>query len=234
VTTFALVHGAFHGAWCWERLTPLLQQAGHQVVAMDLPIEDGSASLETYADAVCAALDGCDGDVVLMGHSYGGHTIPLVAARRPVKHLVYLCALVPEVGKSFYEQAAVEPDMVNVEYRKGCTEPDAQLRVKWVDFELLRTLFYADCDDVDVQAAVKHIRVQSWHAATLPFPLPHFPSIPSTFVICDDDRMLGNDWAKRVARERLNADLIELPGSHSPFLSRPQAVAEVLLRVAQK
>jgi pimeloyl-ACP methyl ester carboxylesterase len=57
MTTFALVHGAWHGAWCWEQLTPLLQQAGHDVVAMDLPSEDGRATFDTYADVVCAALD---------------------------------------------------------------------------------------------------------------------------------------------------------------------------------
>ena len=50
MTTFGLVHGAWHGAWCWERLTPLLRQAGHDVVAMDLPVDDNSASFDTYAD----------------------------------------------------------------------------------------------------------------------------------------------------------------------------------------
>jgi pimeloyl-ACP methyl ester carboxylesterase len=147
---------------------------------------------------------------------------------------VYLCALVPEVGKNFYDQAVDEPDMVNLEYRKGCTEPDAQLRMRWVDFELLRALFYADCDDTAVQTAFKNIRPQSWHSATLPFSLSQFPSVPSTFVICSQDRMLGNDWAKRVARDRLGADLIEMPGSHSPFLSRPNALAAVLLGLAEK
>jgi Alpha/beta hydrolase family len=67
MTTFALVHGAWHGAWCWERLAPLLQQAGHDVVAMDLPIDDGSVSFDGYADVVCAALEECDGDVVAVG-----------------------------------------------------------------------------------------------------------------------------------------------------------------------
>ena len=56
MTTFALVHGGYHGAWCWERLTPLLQQAGHGVVTMDLPLEDSTATFDTYADVVCAAL----------------------------------------------------------------------------------------------------------------------------------------------------------------------------------
>ena len=88
MTTFALVHGAWHGSWCWEQLTPLLQQAGHDVVAMDLPSEDGTATFDTYADVVCAALDGRRDDVVLVGHSYGGNTVPLVATRRPIRHLV--------------------------------------------------------------------------------------------------------------------------------------------------
>jgi hypothetical protein len=56
MTTFALVHGGYHGAWCWEQLTPLLKQAGHHVVVMDLPLEDGAATFDTYADVVCAAL----------------------------------------------------------------------------------------------------------------------------------------------------------------------------------
>ena len=57
MATFALVHGGYHGPWCWERLTPFLQQAGHHVVTMDLPLEDSTATFDTYADVVCAALD---------------------------------------------------------------------------------------------------------------------------------------------------------------------------------
>ena len=140
MTTFALVHGAFHGAWCWERLAPLLRQAGHDVVAMDLPAEDGSASSDTYADVVCASLDGCGDDVVLVGHSFGGHTIPLVAARRPVRHLVYLCALVPEIGRNLYDQVADEPEMVNLDFRNGCTEPG----LRWLD-PIFRSLCAARC-----------------------------------------------------------------------------------------
>ncbi|MET0699294.1 MAG: alpha/beta fold hydrolase, partial [Mycobacterium sp.] len=58
MTTFALVHGAWHGAWCWERLTPELVARGHRVVAVDLPIQDETATFEKYADTVVAALAG--------------------------------------------------------------------------------------------------------------------------------------------------------------------------------
>ena len=91
MTTFALVHGGYHGAWCWEQLTPLLQEAGHGVVTMELPLEDSTATFDTYADIVCAALDDCDDDIVLVGHSYAGNTIPLVAARRPLRHRHACC-----------------------------------------------------------------------------------------------------------------------------------------------
>jgi esterase/lipase len=72
VTTFGLVRGAWHGAWCWEKLTPFLKHAGHAVVAPDLPIDDGSADFDTYADAMCSALQDCEDKVVVVGHSMGG------------------------------------------------------------------------------------------------------------------------------------------------------------------
>ena len=56
MSTFALVHGAWHGAWCWERLTPELEALGHRVITLDLRSDDSSASFDDYADAVCAAL----------------------------------------------------------------------------------------------------------------------------------------------------------------------------------
>ena len=74
-------------------------KSGHDVVAMDLPLEDGAATFDTYADIVCAALGDRGDDVVLVGHSYAGNTIPLVAARRPLRHLVYLCAMIPDIGQ---------------------------------------------------------------------------------------------------------------------------------------
>ena len=230
MTTFALVHGGWHGAWCWELLTPLLLQEGHDVIAMDLPCDDSSAGFDTYADVVCAALDGCDDDAVLVGHSMSGSTVPLVAARRPVRHLVYLCALVPEIGRSLFDQWADAPDMLNQAWVKGVRE-DAQGRAAWVDLDLARALFYADCDEPTAEAAVYRLRPQ--RVLATPFPLAEFPAVECTSIICSEDQMVGPAWSRRVARDRLGAKVIELPGSHSPFLSRPQALADVLLHLAE-
>ena len=233
MATFALVHGGWLGAWCWELLTPLLQQAGHDVIAVNLPAEDGTASFETYADVVCASLDGRTEDIILVGHSYGGNTIPLVADRRPVRHLVYLCALVPDIGRSMMDQLQNEPDMLNPRWVEGVSVPDDQLRTAWVDLELARELICADCDDSVAAAAITRLGPQSAYPNMLPFSLPEFPSVSSTYVVCSDDQFVGPEWSKRIARDRLGANLIELPGSHSPLLSRPSAVADVLLHLAE-
>ena len=105
VATFGLVHGAGHGAWCWQRLIPVLEALGHRAWAMDLPVEDPEAGCLRYAEVVDKAIPPAD-DLVLVGHSLGGLTIPLVAARRPVRKLVFLCALVPVFGRTLLEQAA--------------------------------------------------------------------------------------------------------------------------------
>lgn len=228
MTTFALVHGGWHGAWCWERLTPFLQQAGHDVVTMDLPSEDATASFDTYADVVCAALTGCDGDVVLVGHSFGGHTVPLVAARRPVRHLVYLCAMVPDIGRSVFDQLGDEMEMLNPAYQEGLSM-DEQLRQMWTDLDIARTMFYGDCDELTIKAALDRLRPQSAFPALQPFSLTEFPAVKTTSIVCGEDQILRPEWSRPVARERIAAELIELPGGHSPFYSRPSVLADVLL-----
>lgn len=126
MSTFVLVHGAWHGAWCWELVIPELVRHGHRVVAPDLPAEDPAATLDTYADVVCAALEGCRGDdVVVVGHSLGGATIPLVADRMPVRRLVYLCALIPCPGRSLIEQIG-DGEMVDRTQLAGLSDFDSR------------------------------------------------------------------------------------------------------------
>jgi pimeloyl-ACP methyl ester carboxylesterase len=236
MTTFALVHGAWHGAWCWGKVTPLLKQAGHNVVVPDLPSDDGSADFDAYADVMCSALQGRDDDVVVVGHSLGGPAATLVAARRPVRHLVYLCAVVPDSGLSLVDQFQAQPDMITPEFLngwvKGVSEPDEQLRTVWVDFGFVREMFYADCDEPTVAEAIDHLRPQAAYPWTLPCSLTEPPSVPCTYVVCAEDQIVTPEWSRRTGRN-IGADIVELPGSHSPLLSRPSALADVLLRLAE-
>jgi pimeloyl-ACP methyl ester carboxylesterase len=231
MTTFVLVHGSWMGAWCWARVVPLLRAAGHDVVAVDLPIDDPTASCDTFADVACSSLDGYGDDVVLVGHSFGGTVIPLVADRKPVRHLVYLCAYAPEIGRSVNEQLRDEPEYFNPVAYKGLTR-DAQRRNVWVDHTLAREMIFADCDEQTANDGIARLRPMSAHPSSVPCSLTELPPAPCTAVICTEDRLLRPKWAKQIA-ERLGAEVIELPGSHSPFLSRPRDLTDVLLRIAE-
>jgi hypothetical protein len=141
---------------------------------------------------------------------------------------VYLCAGVPDIGRSVFHQWRDDPDMLNPVYVKGL-KPDAQIRTTSVDLELARALLCADRDEPTAQAALNRLRPQARYPSTVPFPLSEFPTVSCTSVVCTGDQFIGPDWSRRVARDRLGAELIELPGSHSPFLSRSKALADVLL-----
>jgi pimeloyl-ACP methyl ester carboxylesterase len=227
VSTFALVHGAWHGAWCWERLAPELEARGHRVVAPDLPCDDPKATFSTYAEVVLQSLEQAGEDVVLVGHSLAGNTIPLVADRRPVTRLVYLCALVPMPGRSFNQQVRAEPDTFVPGYQAGLRADD-QARSSWIDEVVARRTLFADCDEDDARVAFERLRPQATAPYDVACLIDAFPAAPRTYVVCAEDRIVNPDWSRRVARERLDAELVELPGSHSPFLSRPDALAEVL------
>ncbi|MFG1931532.1 alpha/beta fold hydrolase [Mycobacterium sp. NPDC048908] len=141
MVTFGLVHGAWHGAWCWERLTPELEALGHRVIAMNLPCDDSSATFDDYADVVCVAVTDVGEDLVLLGHSLAVQTIPLVAVRRPLRRLVYLGAIPGNPGQ-FLHQQLTDPDMLNPDYVAGLSAPDSHGRTTWVDHHLLRHLVF--------------------------------------------------------------------------------------------
>ena len=232
MATFGLVHGAGHGAWCWERLIPALEALGHRAWAMDLPVEDPEAGCLRYAEVVDKALPAVD-DLVLVGHSLGGLTIPLVAARRPVRKLVFLCALVPLFGKSLLDQLVTEPDIYDPVLRGHpgrVTGPDG---TTWLpDEDAARDLCYHDCSPDDVRRAFARLRGQAAAPRREPCPLSAWPPGERAYILCSEDRAISPAWSRRAACERLSVEPIELGGSHSPFISRPAALAAVLDRLA--
>ncbi len=228
MSTFALIHGAWHGPWCWERLTPELERRGHRVVAVDVRFDDQTATFEDHAATFAAAVGEGDDDVVAVGHSLGSYAFPWIASRRPLRHQVYLCGVVAEPGRTFAELNR-EQQILNPAYPAGLAKVDGGTR--WVDFDLAREIFYSDCDDDVVEAAIARLRVQAYEPMVQRCPFDRLPAVPATYILCADDRMIDPAWSRLAAAGRLGAELIELPGGHSPFYSRPSALAEVLHRL---
>ena len=229
MTTFGLVHGAWHGAWCWERLIPELERLGHRTVAVDLPGEDPAATFSDYAGLVVAELEGEDEEIVLVGHSLAGLTVPIAAASLPVRRLVFLCALIASPGRSFSEQAEAEPDMLLTGYQAGLAELHGGSHREWVDFDIARKSLYVDCDEAAAEAAYRRLRPQALAPYREPCPLDALPDVECAYVLGSADRLVNPEWSRRAAPERLGIQPVELAGSsHSPFLSRPGELARIL------
>jgi pimeloyl-ACP methyl ester carboxylesterase len=226
MSTFCLVHGAWHGAWCWERLVPALEAAGYQAVAVELPAEDTSLDFADYADVVASAVGDAE-DVVLVGHSLGGLTIPHVPVRRPVAHLVFLCALTPVPGLSLVDQVAEEPDMLTPLLREGTERADGLSSVR--DEETAIALFYEHCSPEDARWAAGRLRKQAQYPQAQPFELDAIPDVERTYIVAADDRAVSPDWSRRAAPQRLGVTPVEIGGDHSPFLGRPAELAQVLV-----
>jgi pimeloyl-ACP methyl ester carboxylesterase len=222
----ALVHGSYHGAWCWDFLTPELQRLGHRVVTVDLPISDPSLGAADYALTVEKALDP-DAEAILVGHSMAGLIIPLVAANRPVRRLVFLAAFLPVLGRSANDQRAKESVDARIPPRTA-EWTDLGDDVWMVGPNTATELFFHDAPAAVARWATQRLRPQSYRVMSEITPLAAWPDVGSRTIVCRDDRAINPDWVRASSRERLGVDAIELGGGHSPFLTRPNELAQVL------
>jgi pimeloyl-ACP methyl ester carboxylesterase len=235
VATVVLIHGAWHGAWCWGRVVPLLEGADIPTIAVDLPGHGASVEplgdLYTHTAFVRALLEGIDGPIVLCGHSYGGAVISEAAAGiESVRHLVYLCAIVPEVGETLGTVMAdtVTPETARSELGSAMLVHDDGTMTLDVDASV--PVFYADCSDDDVESARKHLGAHSAAGFGQPLRAAAWRDIPSTYVLCTEDRAINPEFQRALTTR--TTTLVEWPTSHSPFFSRPDLVADLLIGLA--
>lgn len=226
MTTFGLVHGAWQGAWCWDPLAEVLRSRGHTVIAMDLPAGDPTAGARRYAEVVADALAGVGDDPVLVGHSLGGLTIPLVAGLRPVRRLVYLAPLLALPGHSHDQQRAADPAILRRGLGAGQVGHEDGSS-SWRPGPAIEVM-YPDAPPELAAWAAARLRRQCWTITAEVTPLVAWPRVPATVIVCAGDRVVDPERARVHARERLGVQAVELPGDHSPFLSRPAALADLL------
>ena len=220
MATFVLIHGAGDVGWYWHLVEAQLRARGHDVVAPDLPSEDETKGLDETADAVVREI-GDRRDLVVVGQSFGGFTAPLIAARLPVKLLVYLAAMVPAPGE---RPADWWSNTGYAEAAKQQAAKDGGLTGNDDPF----ICFYNGVPRELAEEALSYERGQSEASQDKAWPLEAHPDVPTKFILCKDDRFFPADLFRRIVPERLGIVPDEIPGCHCVALSHPKELADQL------
>ena len=234
--TFLLVHGAWHGAWCWHKLTPLLEAQGARVIAADLPsmgadrTPAAEVALESWA-AFVADLVPLDAPCVLVGHSLGGAVISRVAELIPerIRTLVYMSAYLLPAGATVAAiartdaESLIAPNMVPVLRGVTCALRD----------EVVVDAFYGACTENDRAYALERLDPQPLKPLVTPLEvsLARFGSVPRAYLETTRDRAISLVAQRRMQAQLPCAPVFTLDSDHSPFLCQPEALARILISI---
>lgn len=221
MTAFVLVPGAGGSAWYWSRVVPLLRQAGHDAVAVDLPGDDENAGLSEYSRSVEEAIIGRN-DVVLVAQSLGGFTAAMVAARTGVAEIVLVNAMIPNPGETpgaWWDDTGWEDARKRAAAAGGYSE----------EFDVNEYFLH----DVPPEVAAEGERYQRPEANAVfasSCDFAEWPAVPIRILSGEGDRFFPLEFQRRVARDRLGLEPDVLHGGHLLGLSNPAGVADYLLR----
>jgi pimeloyl-ACP methyl ester carboxylesterase len=200
----------------------LLEARGHVVVAPDVPSDDPATTYEDRVRPALRALEGIDGPMVVVGHSASSGYAALVASRIPTALLVHLC---PRL-----EQFDAPPGAPPV-FREAFPFPPRRSDGASVwDPEAAIDAMYPRLAPETAHELANALRPSAPPADE--FPLPVHPDVPTELVYATDDEFFEPDWERFIARELLGVEPIEIPGGHLPMVEDPEALADLLHRLA--
>jgi pimeloyl-ACP methyl ester carboxylesterase len=235
--TFVLIHGAWHGAWCWHKLVPLLEAQEARVVAPDLPsmgadtTPPASVTLGSWAGFIADLVAQESGPVVLVGHSRAGILISQAAEIIPgrIARLVYLAAYLLPAGETLASAARADAgSLIPANMIPAASGVTCSLRTS-----VLRDAFYGHCSDQDFEFARARMSPEPLKPLVTPLNVTaaNFGRVPRAYIECADDHTVSLEAQRRMQATLPCDPVFTLDGDHSPFLSAPQELARILISI---
>lgn len=238
MSSFVLVHGSWHGAWCWYKIVPRLRALGHEVEAIDLPGHgrDRSAfaeiTLESYTDSLAAALERASAPAIVVAHSRGGIPASQVAERLPerVERIVYLAAYLQADGETVLDHAIHDTDSLvlpNLSF-----DPDG--RWDMLAAEAFVPALYADCPPEDVALGQLLLTPEPAAPSRTPIRITsgRYGSVPRTYIELLEDRAVSLSLQRRMHAAMPCDEVRAIAAGHSAYFSRPDELTAHLDEIA--
>ncbi len=239
MSTYVLIHGSWHGAWCWYKVTARLEAAGHEVIVPDMPGHgrDWRARREVTVhddvDTILRILDKAPEPVVLVVHSRNGMVVAQAAEKRPekIRSIVFLASLLPPIGdvaplaESMTEgQWAHDPDSDFA--TQNCIDYDPEAGFDMLQRRVFKETLYADCSDDDVALSYALLTPEPrgpQSATDMPIRTTQerFGTVPRYYIELTQDRAVSIGWQRRLHQATPCEQVFSIDSSHSAYFSQP-------------
>jgi len=233
--TFILIHGSWHSAWNWHKVTPLIEKAGHKAIAIDLPgmgrdkTPIAEVRMKESVQKICNLIDAVEGRVILVGHSKNGIMISQAAEYRAdkIEKLVYLAAYLIPNGKTQREYSVQDTEG----WLKPYVTQHPETASHTLQPEIYKEGLYHDCDDDITELAKVLLSHESVESGIVPLELSeeNWGRVPRVYIECTEDRAVTPFIQRKMYTEIPCEKVYSLQASHSPFFSKPKELVDILL-----
>jgi len=239
MATFILIHGAWHGSWCWERVAPLLTEQGHTVITPDLPGTGKDSTplsditVDHWTHFICDLIRQQNEKVILVGHSRGGIVISQVAeyCSDQIQGLVYLTAFLIPNGGTLWETLQRHPRPAE---RPMDLILSADQKTSTLAATAIHDTFYNTTPDDWLERAISLVGPEPMVSFVTPLKLTaeHFEKVPRAYVECLQDRAIPLALQRSMEAKLPCKKVVALDTDHSPFYSSPQLLVSKLVELA--
>ncbi len=240
MNTYILIHGSWHGAWCWYKIKPRLEKSGHKVFVPDLPAHGtdwrlfrGRVTLAKMVKSITNIIDALEEKVIIVVHSRNGIVASSVAELRPqkVEKLIYLASFMLRNGERAVDYFINDKHSLLL----GNVVVNRLQITDMIKSHIYREALYADCTDDDVALAYALLTPEPSLPALKRLKLTekNYGSVPRYYIELLQDKAVSLNLQRKLLEQTPCKKVLSIDASHSAYFSKPDELTETILNASR-